>query len=60
MFRWIQGCILAGSLVVAPAFADEGRIPIYEKTTISAPGSYVVTRDIVIDTDYAIRIDPTL
>jgi len=27
--------------------AEEGRIPIFESTTISAPGSYVVTRDIV-------------
>ncbi len=57
MFRWLHCCVLAGLILAAPAFADEGRIPIYERTTISVPGSYVVTRDIVIDADYAIRID---
>lgn len=40
---------ILGVLAVAAssaALAAEGRIPIYEPTTISTPGSYVLTRDI--------------
>ena len=33
--------LFAGSLS-----ADEGRIPLYEQTTITMPGSYIVTRNI--------------
>ena len=31
---------------VAPAFAGEGRIPIWEPTAITAAGKYIVTRNI--------------
>ena len=34
------------AVVTVPAFADEGRTPLYEPTTITMPGSYVVTRNI--------------
>ncbi len=40
----------AASLLVAawaPARASDGRIPVYQPTTIAQPGSYYVTRDIV-------------
>ncbi len=33
-------------LAAVPAMAGEGRIPIYQATTIMAPGHYVLTRDI--------------
>ncbi|MCP3979501.1 MAG: right-handed parallel beta-helix repeat-containing protein [bacterium] len=34
-------------LPLAPAHSEEGRIPIFEPTTLTASGKYVVTRDIV-------------
>jgi parallel beta-helix repeat protein len=44
--------LLALSVICAtltPAVADEGRIPVFRATTITEPGSYVLTRDIVLD-----------
>ena len=38
--------MLAASVAMPSAWAEEGRIPIFEPTTISVPGSYVLTRDI--------------
>jgi parallel beta-helix repeat protein len=43
--------------VACISFADEGRIPVYEQTIISAPGSYVVTRDITVPGGDLITID---
>lgn len=42
--------------IVLPAFADEGRIPIYQPTSITTPGHYVVTRNISIVAGDVIRI----
>ena len=45
--RWIAAILLAGGLSAGgPARAAEGRIPIFEATTISKPGKYIVTRNI--------------
>ena len=44
------------ALPASPAIADEGRIPIYGPTTITAPGHYVLTRDIVSTTNPVILI----
>ena len=53
----IKSLILVGSfLLSAVAHADEGRIDITGPTTISAPGSYIVVKDIVA-TSSAIRIE---
>ncbi len=38
--------ITSGLLIAIPAVAGEGRQPIYQPTTINAPGKYVVTRNI--------------
>jgi hypothetical protein len=46
-FRFINK--LAGLIVLAsalPALAGEGRVPLYQATTITSPGRYVVTRNI--------------
>jgi hypothetical protein len=44
-------------LSVGGARADEGRIPIYQPTTITAPGSYVVTNDFSATSGAAIFVD---
>lgn len=44
MHRYLTTAVLL--LAVAGPLADEGRIPIWEPTAITAPGSYVLTRDI--------------
>lgn len=48
----MKNYLTAAVLLVAAAGlpADEGRIPIFSPTTIAAPGSYVVTRDIASTT----------
>jgi hypothetical protein len=43
-------------LAAGPALADEGRIPIWEPTTIDAPGHYILTRDIATTATEAIAI----
>jgi len=43
-------------LAPAPLRADEGRIPIYQATTITSPGHYVVTRDISLGSGASIVI----
>lgn len=40
----------------APAVADEGRIPIFQPTVITAPGHYVVTRNITVAAGNAILV----
>lgn len=45
MHRYLTTALLL-LIAVAGPLADEGRIPIFEPTVISAPGSYVLTRDI--------------
>jgi parallel beta-helix repeat protein len=47
-------CLLL--VIPGPSFAAEGRIPISEKTTITEPGSYIVTNDFTADTGAAITI----
>ncbi len=45
--RTITGLLLLSACIVAaPALAAEGRIPIWQPTLITDPGSYVVTRNI--------------
>jgi parallel beta-helix repeat protein len=54
--------LTAALLVLAlfgPALGDEGRIPLFQPTTITAPGHYLVVRDIVTVADYAVVIDAT-
>lgn len=48
--------ILVSLLVLPVATADEGRKAIAEATTITAPGSYIVTRDFTVDSGDAIVI----
>src|SRR5437667_6658468 len=61
-FQFICGAIALLLLMAVAAQADEGRIPIYGPPgqtlpiTISAPGSYVLTRDISAGTSTAIII----
>lgn len=38
------------------AWADEGRIPIYQQTTITQPGYYMLTRDVTASTGHAITV----
>ncbi len=38
--------VLAAALAAGAAFAADGAIPLWERTVITMPGSYVVTRDI--------------
>src|SRR5438093_788677 len=40
------GTILAAVLGAVGALADEGRIPIFQPTTITQPGHYILTRDV--------------
>ncbi len=49
--------LLSALLVATGATADEGRIPVYKITSVSDPGSYVVTRDIAASATDVIRID---
>lgn len=44
-------------LAAATARADEGRIPVYQPTSIQAPGYYVLTRDIDATANPVISID---
>jgi len=46
MFKHIRLLIVLTALTSLPLLAGEGRIPIWKTTTITAPGSYIVTRDI--------------
>jgi len=48
--------ILAAAAAATAPLADEGRIPVFQPTTISNPGHYVVTRDIVATAGAAIGI----
>jgi parallel beta-helix repeat protein len=52
--RWVLSAALAFGASLA--VANDGRIPIYQPITISASGSYVVTRDFSITTGSAITI----
>ena len=47
----LAGLALAGAAAVTPLPAANGDIPIYQPTTITAPGRYVVTRDITAQGD---------
>ena len=47
---------LAGGAAV-PLVADEGRIPIFQQTTITQSGHYVVTRSFSVSSGSAILID---
>src|SRR5262245_40090047 len=47
---------LASAAAATAPLADEGRIPVFQSTTISSPGHYVVTRDIVATVGVAIAI----
>jgi len=44
MKRFLGAALLLGACATT-LYADEGRIPIYQQTTISQPGYYLVTRD---------------
>lgn len=44
-------------LVVSTVSADGGRIPIAQQTTITAPGEYVLTRDVTATSGVTIDID---
>src|SRR5437867_4844935 len=46
MRRLIVVCLAFVGLVGSGIWADEGRIPIFQPTTITQPGHYVLTRDI--------------
>ena len=50
------GLALVSCLVVLPAFGGEGRIPIWEPTTITESGKYVVTRNIRANVDPIILV----
>ena len=56
MGRWLSIAMLLAALSVLPLRADEGRIPIYRSGTITAPGAYVLTRDISVTGGNAITI----
>lgn len=47
----LAGLALAVAAAVTPLLAAKGDIPIYQPTTITAPGHYVVTRDITAQGD---------
>ena len=49
-------CVAIAAALALTARADEGRIPIYQATTISQSGSYVLTRDLSISSGSAITI----
>jgi nitrous oxidase accessory protein NosD len=51
------GGLFALTAIACLSFADEGRIPVFEQTTISAPGSYVVTRNITAPGGDVVTID---
>lgn len=57
-----RGAIVAVPLALALAvcspasLASDGRIPIYQSTTITSPGSYYVTRDLTVSSGVAITI----
>ncbi len=48
--------VLFAPLGVPGPGADEGHIPIYKQTTITAPGHYVVTRDFSFASGYGVLI----
>jgi parallel beta-helix repeat protein len=48
MRRMILAGLHLSILSALPLIADEGRIPIFQASTISVPGAYVLTRDINI------------
>jgi hypothetical protein len=50
-------CVAVVVAASAASVADEGRIPLYEPTTITDPGSYVVTNDIAATSGPAIRVE---
>lgn len=54
--RLLEVAAVVGATAIA-AHADEGRIPIYQATTINQPGSYVLTRDIPSGSTTAIQIN---
>jgi len=39
--------LIIAAIVTSPLLADGGRIPLYEPTTITVPGNYVLTRDLM-------------
>lgn len=55
MFRLTPIVIVLVS--VLPSAADEGRIPIWEPTTIDTPGRYFLTRDLIVSGDNGIEVD---
>ncbi len=48
--------LIAAALATRAVTADEGRIPIYQVTSVSETGGYVLTRDISASSTDAIRI----
>lgn len=45
MRKFAIPAVLLLAIAVTPGRADEGRIPVFSQTTITAPGHYIVTRD---------------
>jgi nitrous oxidase accessory protein NosD len=57
MFRkYALGSTVLLILVAGPALCSDGAIPIWEPTTITAPGHYVLTRDITSSAPYTIGL----
>jgi parallel beta-helix repeat protein len=48
--------VVCALLVSSAAPASDGRIPVYQATTITAPGAYYLTQDISIASGYGITI----
>ena len=49
-------CLLLIHALVLPAVAEEGRRPIFERTVITEPGKYILTRDIPQGSGVAIEV----
>lgn len=56
MLKPVVLCLMVATLTLAPAVADEGRIPVFGPTVITQPGHYIMTRDISISGGHAIAI----
>jgi len=59
MSRYPVSIAVAAALALGLSHGDEGRIPIYQPTTITQPGHYIVTRDIAVSSGVIVRIMAT-